>query len=113
MTIDELIDAARSGSTRAAGRLLSLVESTRRGEVLDSLGAVSAPRLTGMWEAKTFGIFVPEAEAKFSPNGKSLFDRNATTSQLRSHSQHFSYLPIILRVPSLASAKERKIMHRP
>lgn len=37
-----------------------------------------APRLTGMWEAKTFGIFVPEAEAKFNVNGKALFDRNAT-----------------------------------
>jgi len=30
MTIDELIEAARSGSTRATGRLLSLVESPRR-----------------------------------------------------------------------------------
>jgi hypothetical protein len=39
--------------------------------------AVAAPRLTGMWEAKTFGIFVPEAEAKFTASGKSLFDRNA------------------------------------
>jgi hypothetical protein len=36
-----------------------------------------APRLTGMWEAKTFGIFVPEAEAKFNAAGKELFDRNA------------------------------------
>jgi hypothetical protein len=36
-----------------------------------------APRLTGMWEAKTFGIFVPEAEAKFNTAGKELFDRNA------------------------------------
>jgi hypothetical protein len=43
--------------------------------------AVSSPatsgRLTGFWEAKTFGIFVPEAEAKFNENGKTLFDRNA------------------------------------
>lgn len=38
MTIEELIAAARSGSTRAAGRLLSLVESPRRGEVLTALG---------------------------------------------------------------------------
>ena len=38
MTIDELIAAARNGSTRAAGRLLSLVESPRRDEVLDALG---------------------------------------------------------------------------
>jgi hypothetical protein len=39
--------------------------------------AVAEPRLTGMWESKTFGIFVPEAEAKFNASGKSLFDRNA------------------------------------
>ena len=48
MTIDELIAAARSGSTRAAGRLLSLVESPRRNEVLDALGAVAAPRIVGV-----------------------------------------------------------------
>lgn len=48
MTIDELIEAARSGSTRAAGRLLSLVESPRRREVLDSLGTVPAPRVIGV-----------------------------------------------------------------
>lgn len=42
MTIDELITAARNGSTRAAGRLLSLVESSRRDEVLDALGASTA-----------------------------------------------------------------------
>jgi LAO/AO transport system kinase len=34
MTIEELLAAARNGSTRAAGRLLSLAESTRRDEVL-------------------------------------------------------------------------------
>lgn len=38
MTIEELIAAARSGSTRAAGRLLSLVESSRRDEVLAVIG---------------------------------------------------------------------------
>ncbi|MBJ7338352.1 GTP-binding protein [Mycolicibacterium sp.] len=38
MTIEELVAAARSGSTRAAGRLLSLVESTRRDEVLAVVG---------------------------------------------------------------------------
>jgi LAO/AO transport system kinase len=38
MTIAELIDAARGGSPRAAGRLLSLVEGERRDEVLASLG---------------------------------------------------------------------------
>jgi LAO/AO transport system kinase len=48
MTIEELIEAARGGSTRAAGRLLSLVESPRRGEVLDSLGAVPTPRVVGV-----------------------------------------------------------------
>jgi LAO/AO transport system kinase len=48
MTIDELIDAARKGSTRAAGRLLSLVESPRRNEVLDALGPTSPPRIVGV-----------------------------------------------------------------
>ena len=38
MTIEELVTAARSGSTRAAGRLLSLVESSRRDEVLAVVG---------------------------------------------------------------------------
>ena len=41
MTIDELVAAARDGSTRAAGRLLSLVESARRDDVL--VGDRSAP----------------------------------------------------------------------
>jgi LAO/AO transport system kinase len=48
MTIDELIGAARNGSTRAAGRLLSLVESSRRDEVLDALGATATPRIVGV-----------------------------------------------------------------
>jgi LAO/AO transport system kinase len=48
MTIDELIEAARNGSTRAAGRLLSLVESPRRTEVLDALGPTSPPRIVGV-----------------------------------------------------------------
>jgi LAO/AO transport system kinase len=48
MTIDELIEAARNGSTRAAGRLLSLVESPRRDEVLDALGVVSPARIFGV-----------------------------------------------------------------
>jgi LAO/AO transport system kinase len=38
MTIADLIDAARGGSPRAAGRLLSLVEGERRDEVLANLG---------------------------------------------------------------------------
>jgi LAO/AO transport system kinase len=48
MTIDELIESARNGSTRAAGRLLSLVESPRRNEVLDALGPTSPPRIVGV-----------------------------------------------------------------
>jgi len=48
MTTDELIDAARKGSTRAAGRLLSLVESPRRNEVLDALGPTPPPRIVGV-----------------------------------------------------------------
>ncbi|MDA4106845.1 ArgK/MeaB family GTPase [Mycolicibacterium holsaticum] len=48
MTIDELIASARSGSPRAAGRLLSLVESPRRKEVLEALGVVAAPRIVGV-----------------------------------------------------------------
>ena len=43
MTIEELIAAARNGSTRAAGRLLSLVESPRRDEVLAALGRPTPP----------------------------------------------------------------------
>jgi LAO/AO transport system kinase len=42
MTIEELIAAARNGSTRAAGRLLSLAESARRSEVLAALGTDTA-----------------------------------------------------------------------
>jgi LAO/AO transport system kinase len=48
MTIDELIESARNGSTRAAGRLLSFVESPRRNEVLDALGPTSPPRIVGV-----------------------------------------------------------------
>src|ERR1700751_2034499 len=44
MTIDELISAAQEGATRAAGKLLSLVESPRRNEVLDALGATKTTR---------------------------------------------------------------------
>ena len=47
MTIDELVAAARSGSTRAAGRLLSLVESARRDEVLAAIGNHTA-RVVGI-----------------------------------------------------------------
>jgi LAO/AO transport system kinase len=48
MRVDELIASARNGSTRAAGRLLSLVESPRRNEVLDTLGPTSPPRIVGV-----------------------------------------------------------------
>lgn len=49
MNIAELIAAARNGSPRAAGRLLSLVEGERRAEVLDSLdpSAVHVVGITG------------------------------------------------------------------
>lgn len=47
MTIDELIAAACGGSVRAAGRLLSLVESSRRDEVLDAVGSC-AVRVIGV-----------------------------------------------------------------
>src|ERR1700712_349004 len=42
MTIEELLAAARDGSARAAGRLLSLAESPRRDEVLALLGDQTA-----------------------------------------------------------------------
>ncbi|MDA2893658.1 methylmalonyl Co-A mutase-associated GTPase MeaB [Mycolicibacterium sp. BiH015] len=48
MTIEELIAAARGGSPRAAGRLLSAVESVRRAEVLAALGPVTPPRVVGI-----------------------------------------------------------------
>ncbi|MGV0794316.1 ArgK/MeaB family GTPase [Mycolicibacterium sp. XJ1819] len=48
MTIDELIEAARTGSTRAAGRLLSLIEGPRRDDVLAALGEVSTPQVVGV-----------------------------------------------------------------
>lgn len=49
MTIAELLAAARGGSVRAAGRLLSLVEGDRRAEVLDLLapGAIRVIGVTG------------------------------------------------------------------
>lgn len=48
VTIDELIAAARGGSPRAAGRLLSAVESRRRAEVLAALGPVPPARVVGI-----------------------------------------------------------------
>jgi len=55
MDVDELIAAARSGSTRAAGRLLTLVESARREDVLAALGT---------HEAKVVGITGPPGAGK-------------------------------------------------
>ncbi|MCG5434273.1 AAA family ATPase [Mycobacterium sp. MYCO198283] len=43
MDIAELMTAARGGSTRAAGRLLSLVEGERRAEVMAQVGTAAAP----------------------------------------------------------------------
>jgi LAO/AO transport system kinase len=43
MAIADLIADARDGSQRAVGRLLSLVEGDRRGEVLASVGPASTP----------------------------------------------------------------------
>ncbi len=47
MTIAELLAAAREGSVRATGRLLSLVEGARRGEVLSAVGP-AATRVIGV-----------------------------------------------------------------
>lgn len=47
MTIAELLSAARGGSVRATGRLLSLVESSRRSEVLSAVGP-AATRVIGV-----------------------------------------------------------------
>lgn len=55
MDIQELLDAARAGSQRAAGRLLSLVESDRRDDVLAVLPA--AP-------VRTVGITGPPGAGK-------------------------------------------------
>ena len=41
MTIEDLINSARTGSPRAVGRLLSLIEGDRRDEVLTSIGPAS------------------------------------------------------------------------
>src|SRR5690606_4552501 len=48
MTSHELVTAARSGSIRAAGRLLSLVEGPRRDEVLAALAETAPPRVIGI-----------------------------------------------------------------
>ena len=48
VTIDELIAAARNGSAGATGKLLRLVESPRRGDVLGALGEVAPIRVVGV-----------------------------------------------------------------
>lgn len=48
MTIDELISAARDGSARATGRLLTLVEGPRRHEVLAAVDAPVPARIIGI-----------------------------------------------------------------
>lgn len=60
MSIEELIAAARNGSTRAAGRLLSLVESARRSEVLAALG---------QHDARVIGITGPPGAGKSTTIG--------------------------------------------
>ncbi len=42
MTVEELVESARNGSMRAVGRLLTLVESPRRDEVLAVIGTRTA-----------------------------------------------------------------------
>ena len=48
MDVSDLIAKARNGSPRAAGRLLSLVESDRRDEVLAGIGSVPPVRVVGI-----------------------------------------------------------------
>mgnify|MGYP001234830238 CR=1 FL=1 len=48
MDIPELIASARRGSVRSVGRLLSLVEGERRGEVLAALGEAGPIRVIGL-----------------------------------------------------------------
>ncbi|OBK24428.1 LAO/AO transport system ATPase [Mycobacterium asiaticum] len=48
MDVAELITNARNGSPRAAGRLLSLVESDRRDEVLSEIGPGATVRVIGI-----------------------------------------------------------------
>lgn len=48
VTIDELVAAARAGSPRAAGRLLSYMEGGQRDAVLEALGEVVPARVVGI-----------------------------------------------------------------
>ncbi len=58
MTIADLIASARNGSQRAAGRLLSLVEGDRRGEVLAIIDSASVPAV------RVIGITGPPGAGK-------------------------------------------------
>lgn len=62
MDISDLIIKARNGSPRAAGRLLSLVESERRDEVLSVIGPASA-------ELRVIGITGPPGAGKSTTIG--------------------------------------------
>lgn len=69
MTIDELVAAARTGSIRAAGRLLTMVEGDRRGDVLAVLGpaTVRVVGLTGppgAGKSTTVGVLVAGYRAR-------------------------------------------------
>ncbi|MGV0848997.1 ArgK/MeaB family GTPase [Mycolicibacterium phlei] len=69
-SLAELIAAARNGSPRATGRLLSLVESPRRAEVLDAIGPVESPRVVGVTgppgagKSTTVGVLVGAYRAR-------------------------------------------------
>ncbi|MEU5880572.1 methylmalonyl Co-A mutase-associated GTPase MeaB [Spirillospora sp. NPDC047279] len=58
MNVPELVAAARAGSVRAAGRLLTLVEGERRAEVLEELAAL-APA-----DARVVGVTGPPGAGK-------------------------------------------------
>ncbi|ORW96599.1 LAO/AO transport system ATPase [Mycobacterium sp. IEC1808] len=63
MTIADLIAGARNGSPRAAGRLLSLVESDQRDEVLASIGPATAV------DVRVIGITGPPGAGKSTTVG--------------------------------------------
>ena len=79
MTIEELLAAARDGSARAAGRLLSLAESPRRDEVLAVLGdqtvrviGVTGP--PGAGKSTTIAVLAVDPSSPYS-GGALLGDR--------------------------------------